>query len=153
MTSLRSAAYACATVGGLGYSPHAPGTVCSVAAVAVAWFLPPLVSPCMLVLLIMVTLAGTVAAEKIVREEKIDDPSWIVIDEWVGMWVSLLGLAHTPRLFFTALVVFRLLDIAKPFPVSWAERLPGGVGVMADDLVAGLITLVFMNFFLVPYGW
>jgi phosphatidylglycerophosphatase A len=71
-----------------------------------------------------------------------DDPGEIVIDEVAGLWVAL---ALTPQaLALPALFLFRVIDILKPFPVNAAERLPGGVGIMADDVVGGLLTAALL---------
>lgn len=131
---------------GSGYAPKAPGTFGSVAAVvlwlalerASAFFF---VSP--LALAIGVTVVGFVASTVSLSGERSSDPQWIVIDEWAGLFVALCGiealnLGHV----VIALVGFRVLDIAKPGPVAWAERLPGALGVMADDIVAGAIVLL-----------
>jgi phosphatidylglycerophosphatase A len=69
------------------------------------------------------------------------DPQWIVIDEWAGLFVALAGL--TPSNWttaFVAFILFRVFDASKVGPVAWAEQLPGAYGVMADDLVAGILT-------------
>jgi phosphatidylglycerophosphatase A len=71
------------------------------------------------------------------------DASFIVIDEWAGMQVTLLALL-TPKitLLFLAFLFFRLFDITKPQPVAWLEKLPGALGVMADDLMAGIYAAI-----------
>lgn len=128
---------------GSGYSPKAPGTVGSVAAVVV-WVLAQragafeVVSPA--VCAVGVSVVGLLAAMVAMRGMGSKDPQWIVIDEWAGLFVALCGvdpLSITQVV--VALVGFRLFDIWKPGPVRWAERLPGAVGVMADDIVAGAI--------------
>ncbi len=69
------------------------------------------------------------------------DPGWVVIDEVAGQWIALLGLARpTPLGVAAACIVFRMLDIAKPGPVGWADRQGGAAGVMADDLIAGALS-------------
>ncbi len=65
-----------------------------------------------------------------------DDPA-IVIDEFVGVWITLLAVPATPLAMALGFVLFRAFDIVKPWPVSWADRRPGVLGVMLDDLVAG----------------
>ncbi len=66
-----------------------------------------------------------------------DDPSEVVVDEFAGVWIALMG-AATGAEWFLAFVLFRVFDIAKPYPVNRLEGLPGGLGIMADDLAAGL---------------
>ncbi len=65
------------------------------------------------------------------------DPSIVVIDEIVGMWISLAGIAIAPAACITAFILFRLFDVLKPEPARSLERLPGGWGIMLDDVVAG----------------
>ena len=79
------------------------------------------------------------------------DPRVVVIDEVVGMWLALVCVPKRFACYAVAFIAFRILDIAKPFPINWAERLPGGIGVMADDLVAGAIALVFIQLVCLPY--
>jgi phosphatidylglycerophosphatase A len=122
---------------GAGLSPVAPGTAGSLAALipgaALLWASPLALG----VAAVVATLAGlwSVAATKAT-----DDPGWVVIDEVAGQWIALLALPR-PSLagFAAAFVFFRLLDITKPGPIGWAERAPGAVGVMADDVLAGLV--------------
>jgi len=109
-----------------------PGTVASFAAVIVAFFIP--VSP---LLVLSVVVVGVVSSGKFAASSGKEDPGEIVIDEVAGMWVALLGLA--PGYFVPAFGLFRILDIIKPFPVRNAEKLPGGIGIVADDLLAGLM--------------
>ena len=70
------------------------------------------------------------------------DPGVIVIDEVAGMMVAVLLLPHTPGVLLSAFLLFRLLDIWKPFPAREAQALRGGVGVVVDDLIAGVYALV-----------
>ena len=131
---------------GSGYAPKAPGTFGSVAA-GVLWlalertsaltFLSPLV------LAIGVAVFGFVASTVSLSGERSSDPQWIVVDEWAGLFVALCGVeAFNLGHVVIALVGFRILDITKPGPVGWAERLPGALGVMADDIVAGAFVLL-----------
>jgi phosphatidylglycerophosphatase A len=69
-----------------------------------------------------------------------EDPGLVVVDEVLGQWVTLLGAtAYNPISFGAAFVIFRLLDIWKPGPIRRLEKLPGGYGIMADDLAAGAV--------------
>ena len=70
------------------------------------------------------------------------DPQWIVVDEWIGLWIALLGSAGSVWTGVIALVLFRIFDVWKPGPVGWAEKLPGAWGILADDIVAGVLGLV-----------
>ncbi len=120
---------------GCGRSPLAPGTVGSLAALMLGAGLMRLPPPALGVAILLASLAGLWA----IRAARVEgDPGWVVIDEVAGQWLALLGLARpTPAGLAAAFLVFRLLDIAKPGPVGWADRQPGAAGVMADDLVAG----------------
>ncbi len=132
-----TAAHWIASGGGIGRCPFAPGTVASLVALPIgllAMWLDPRLPP---MLAIAATMGGTLAIEA-TRED--GDPSWIVIDEFAGQWIALLGLSHIalPGA-IAAFVLFRIFDIAKPGPVGWADRRKGAIGVMADDVVAGLL--------------
>lgn len=123
--------------GGLGYTPGMPGTAAAAAAACVGSGL---------LLLPAWALAGAVAVSAFggywaVRAARVQgDPGWVVIDEIAGQFVALLGLAHPTAIgVFSGFVLFRVLDIAKPGPVGWADRQSGAFGIMADDLIAGLI--------------
>lgn len=139
-----------ASVGGIGYAPIASGTVAS--AVAVALALPIILYGGGWGLLAASLIAfgiGVWACDDHVRATGRDDPSECVIDELAGQWLACafavlpLGLPAAPVTlpgFLLAFALFRLFDIWKPWPVSWADqKLPGGLGVMADDMIAGLM--------------
>jgi len=84
------------------------------------------------------------------------DSKMIVWDEYVGMWITLFALPKSIVLVFLAFIVFRVFDVLKPFPIRRLESLPGAVGVMADDVVAGIYSnlvlwvLVLVRF--IPIG-
>lgn len=139
------------TVFGVGRLRPAPGTWGSAVAVPLAWALHGLGGFAALGLATLAVIAlGLWAVARDLPGRADPDPSEIVVDEVAGQWLALwpvsLGAMHTGAA-FTALwpgilagfVLFRLFDIWKPGPVGWAERLPGARGVMADDLVAGLL--------------
>ena len=135
-----------ATVGPLGFVPVAPGTAGSAAGLALFWVIRSTGSLWLeVVVLLVVTMAGVVAAAAAESTYRRRDPGLIVIDEVAGMLVTLLavpvGIVGAVAGFF----LFRLFDIVKPFPARQAERLPGGWGVMADDLVAGLYAQVLLR--------
>jgi phosphatidylglycerophosphatase A len=127
-----NAARLVATLGGLGRLP-APGSWGS-AAVLPAALLGPL--PCLALALGFVA-AGFWAGGRVLDGK--DDPAWFVADEAAGMLLALAALPEAGWLgVLIAFALFRLFDIAKPWPVSWADAQPGVMGVMLDDLLAGL---------------
>jgi len=88
--------------------------------------------------LVVVFLAGTAAATRVARASGIEDPGIVVVDEVVGMWTSLLFLPFTPVTAALGFVLFRIFDVVKPYPARDLEALPGGWGIMSDDLMAGV---------------
>lgn len=92
---------------------------------------------------LLVSLIGLWASEGASRALGEADPACVIIDEVAGMWLSLLLLP--PSFILPGFFLFRIVDILKPFPVSAAERLPGGVGIMADDLVGGAMVNLFLQ--------
>jgi phosphatidylglycerophosphatase A len=141
-------AFAVATFFGTGYGKPGPGTWGSVAAVllwdAFAFTLHPTALTLALSLtlgIIVATVLGIPAATIVERESGRTDPGFVVIDEVIGQWIALLGCPFDWRHGLIALVLFRLFDITKPFPVRRLERLPGGWGIIFDDVAAGLYAL------------
>jgi len=136
-----------ATGGLIGFSPVAPGTFGSLAAVPLCWLLSLLgVKAGGLVLALLIGWSVLIAhATEQIEGEK--DPKQVVIDEICGMAVTLFALPFTPITVICGFALFRLFDIVKPFPIRWLERkLPGGVGVVMDDLAAGLISNLILRF-------
>ncbi|MCC6214810.1 MAG: phosphatidylglycerophosphatase A [Polyangiaceae bacterium] len=129
-----------ATWFGAGRSPVAPGTAGTLAAVPLALVLERLPLAAHVAVAAGVTAAGIWSAGVVAEESGEDDPGYVVIDEVAGVLVALLFVRRRSwRARATAIALFRVLDIAKPGPIAAAERLrPAGVGMMVDDLVAGL---------------
>jgi phosphatidylglycerophosphatase A len=142
-----------ASVFGIGYFDVAPGTIMSAIAVPLAILITLRGGGGMGVLAssIIALVIGILACADHVRETGRQDPSECVIDELAGQWLACafctltfggrLPVTHISFLsFFLAFVFFRLFDIWKPWPVSWADQnLKGGIGVMTDDMIAGLM--------------
>jgi phosphatidylglycerophosphatase A len=127
---------------GVGFTPKVPGTAGSLVAL-VAGSVMLRSSPYTLAVAIVLASGAGLWAIAACRAD--DDPGWVVIDEFVGQWITMLPLTlPTPRGLLAAFVLFRLFDIVKPGPVAWAERLRGSPGVMVDDMVAGLFAGSFM---------
>ena len=131
-----------ATCFGLGLVPIAPGTACSIAAIAAASILIHQLGWTQAnfgLLTMAALLPGTWAAQVYAASHGKEDPSEVVVDEAIGQWVTLLGATvYNWKSLLAALVLFRILDMLKPFPIRQAEKLPGGVGIVADDVAAGL---------------
>ncbi len=131
--------------GPCGFSPLAPGTVGTLGAVPLAWALSALGWPAYLSVTALLLVLGVLAAGRAGRYWGVVDASPIVIDEVVGY---LLTMAFVPFSWLTALmgfVLFRLLDILKPWPVSALDRIKSGLGVMLDDVGAGVIGWIGMQ--------
>ena len=128
------------TVFYVGRSPFAPGTMGSLIAL-LAWFiLKPLIIDFLFLLITGGLFFIGIAVSTILIEawnEK--DPKEIVIDEWVGMWISLYLVPHTIVWGFIAFFFFRLFDILKPGPVQMMDDMDDSIGVMMDDVVAGIL--------------
>lgn len=134
-----------ATTAGLGHAPIAPGTFGSAAGVLIYWFTRHWSTPAQLAIIIVVTVVGTWAATQAAAHFNREDPGQVVIDEVAGQLVTLAftgaGLTATIAAFF----VFRVLDIIKPYPANRFERLHGGVGIMADDVMAGVYGCIIVH--------
>ena len=127
-----------ATCAGVGYSPVAPGTAGSVVGLAVYAALTPLPTALYVAVLGVLSAAAAWIAGRAERLLESQDDGRIVIDEIAGMLASLAFLPARVDVALAGFVLFRLFDVWKPPPVRRAERLPGGVGVVMDDLVAGV---------------
>ena len=130
-------AVAIATTGGLGYAPIAPGTFGSLAGVLLWWLLPA--TPLAQAVAIAVVFAiGTWSASVAERHFGRTDPGPVVIDEVLGMLVTFFMNPVTGSGAVLAFLLFRAADIVKPYPANRLERLHGGLGIMADDGMAGV---------------
>ena len=126
----------------IGHLPIAPGTWGSLAAIIGWWlwlqYLDPLV---FIVLIIAIFTIGVFATNTIIDHTGEKDPSRVIIDEVAGQWLGLLILPDGMLYIAGAFVLFRFLDIFKPWPIRQMEQFPKGWGVMLDDTLAGLLTL------------
>lgn len=129
-----------------GRFPIAPGTAGSAVAVAIWWAAHRLGGAWAASALgAALAVAGVWAAGRIAAARGQEDPSEVVVDEAAGMFLSLQFLPSGWEFVAAAFVLFRILDVTKPWPAERAERLPGGLGVVADDLVVGLYTNVLLQ--------
>jgi len=132
-------AVAVATFGYVGFAPIAPGTVGAAAAIPFFLLLRLAGSPWLeLAVCSVIVVAGAWCARMTEQALGVEDPGPVVIDEVVGMFVSLLWLPATWPVILAAFLAFRVFDIVKPWPAGRLEHVPGGWGVMADDVMAGV---------------
>ncbi|MBV5319438.1 MAG: phosphatidylglycerophosphatase A [Chlorobium phaeobacteroides] len=126
------------TCGGLGYFPAAPGTFVSFIAVLLFVFTPLCRDTAILFIVIAFGFFLGAWAGGVMESAFGDDPSIVTIDELVGQWIALAALPAGLPAVVLAFVFFRFFDIAKPGLVDRAQQLPGGWGIMVDDLLAGI---------------
>jgi phosphatidylglycerophosphatase A len=128
-----------ATWFGTGFLPVVPGTCASVAALPCAALLVWLGGPTLLLAVgAALFVVGMWAADAYMAAVKVHDPAAIVIDEVVGQWVTVALLPLDPVVYALGFVLFRVLDVVKPWPANFIDRaVTGGLGVMLDDVVAG----------------
>ena len=127
---------------GTGYAPFAAGTVASAAAVISGAGLMSVSPWALVVAACLATFGGYLAVKQASVE---GDPGWVVIDEFAGQWITLLALprATLPGL-LAAFILFRIFDITKLGPIGWADRRHGAFGIMADDVIAGVIAAALL---------
>ncbi len=142
---LKAVGWLLGTALGLGLFPVAPATLASLVAVAVYAPLPmDGDSPAFLVMVAASLAVGPWACGSLIREDD-PDPKRAVWDEVAGVWLTCLFLPKTLPWLAAAFLLFRVLDILKPWPIRRFERLPGGYGIMADDIAAGVIGAAALN--------
>jgi phosphatidylglycerophosphatase A len=135
----RNAAWAIATWFGCGLVPRAPGTAGALGAIPLYWLAIRGGRGGVGATAIVVTLAGVWASSLVARELGKKDPQLVVVDEVAGMLVTMLPVGELSwRAVAVGFVVFRVLDVTKPWPIRRFERLPGGWGIVLDDVVAGV---------------
>jgi phosphatidylglycerophosphatase A len=124
---------------GLGYFPFAPGTLVSLVASGCYLFVPVFQDIRFMIPAVVIATVVGLWSGGVMEEQHGEDPSIVTIDELAGQWVALAALPASPLAVFLAFCCFRAFDILKPGPVDRVQRLPGGLGIMADDLLAGLL--------------
>ena len=131
---------------GCGLLRPAPGTWGSVMALPFAWGILTWAGwPVLLAASLILLWVGIQQSERFAEASGASDPSSVVVDEVVGMWLALLAVPMTWTGFVVAFFLFRIFDIVKPWPVSWADRdLKGGLGIMLDDVIAGIYATVII---------
>jgi phosphatidylglycerophosphatase A len=138
-------AVAAATVGGVGFAPVAPGTAGSAVGVAIFLLAFPQSPVAVLATLLAVTVLAMWASDRAASHFGRRDPGVVVIDEVAGQLVALAFTGAGLRGALAGFVLFRVFDVVKPWPVNRLERLPGGTGIVADDLMAGAYVNVILQ--------
>lgn len=131
--------------GPCGFSPIAPGTVGTLGAVPLAWVLSRLGWPTYLLATALLLALGVVAAGRAGRYWGVVDASPIVVDEVVGYLLTMALVPFSWRTALAGFVLFRLFDVLKPWPVSALDRIKSGLGVMLDDVGAGVFAWIAMQ--------
>tara|TARA_B100000809_G_scaffold263846_1_gene318086 strand:+ start:1777 stop:2256 length:480 start_codon:yes stop_codon:yes gene_type:complete len=144
-----------ATALGAGYSPFAPGTMGAIVGCLALWLfekynlISTTTTPLLFIgLIVITTILGIIATDKL-ESDWGKDPSKVVLDEVIGMWITMM---FVPFTFLNVLIgfgLFRFFDIAKPLGIRKLESLKGGVGVMADDILAGIYANIVLQIILV----
>ena len=137
--------FAVATLG-VGKIPKAPGTWCSLLAVLVWWAIPHesfLTEVLLILIAFVVGWIGTHYYEKLHNKH---DPKEVVVDELIGMWLTLLVTPKVGLLYALGFIFFRIFDIWKPFPIGWIDRnTKGALGTILDDVVAGVFAFLLLK--------
>lgn len=137
---------------GSGLSPKAPGTMGSVVALVLLWLLGPSLAPWYWLIALVACLIGIPICAYCSKALGGEDHKAIVWDEFAGAWIAIAFVPYNLLWWLAAFVLFRIFDIAKPWPVGWADkRVHGGLGIMLDDIIAGIMAallLFLVEFFL-----
>jgi Phosphatidylglycerophosphatase A and related proteins len=136
----------------IGFLPPCPGTFGSLEGLIIFWFLKNLSLIYQLSLILGITIIGIISSDWVSKSLKAKDPDFVVIDEIAGMWIGVLG-KNTLIEFMLAFIIFRIVDIKKPYPLKKFETLPYGWGIMIDDIIAGILTnfLVTLLIYIAKY--
>jgi len=127
-----------------GYSPYISGTVGSLAALII-YLIPGFENLFIIVPAIIIFMVYGIYVGNKFESEYGKDPSQCTFDELVGNWISLIDIPKTIGIIITAFFLWRILDIIKPPPARNLERLKGGLGIMIDDVITGIYTLIIMH--------
>ena len=128
----------------LGKLPFAPGSWGSLGALLI-WLLLPVIFSVQLSVIIILFVLGVYSSSRMAKYLDDHDPSEVVIDEVVGMGISLFMLPHNFWLYLLSFILFRVFDILKPSFIYRIQNLPGGWGIMLDDVLAGLLTYTIVK--------
>ncbi len=138
------------TVFGIGYTAYAPGTMGSLFGLLFYMFIKDLPLSVYISIIIVLFVVGVLSSDVMEDIYDIKDPSFVVIDEVVGMLISMIAIPYSPTAAILGFLLFRIVDISKIPPLNFLERFPGGFGIMIDDAVGGLMVNIILQ---VLYKW
>ncbi len=133
-----------ATLGPIGHLRPAPGTIGSLVALGTGYLIASFSLGVLVAGILVLSIMGIFAAERYGQSTGKKDASEVIIDEVAGQWIPLVIIPLEIEWYIAAFLLFRFFDISKIGPVGHAERFAGGVGVMADDLVAGILAALVL---------
>ena len=134
-----------------GYSPFISGTVGSLAALII-YLIPGFEKLFIIIPAIIIFMIYGIYLGNKFEAEYGKDPAQCTVDEVVGTWISLIALPKTVGIIIIAFFLWRILDIIKPPPARNLERLKGGLGIMIDDVISGIYTLIIMHLVVYLFG-
>ena len=142
-----------ATGCGLGYLPKAPGTFGTLLGIPLALGISRFNWPMNLIAIIFVVVFSIWISDNAALIIGTEDPSLVVIDEVVGMLLTMTAVTISGKTILAGFILFRVLDILKPFPIGWLDqKIPGGMGIVADDLTAGIMANFILRIGLLLFG-
>ncbi len=133
------------TVFGVGYTAYAPGTIGSLFGLLIYMFLKDTSIYVYGITTVVLFIAGTYASNVMEDIYDMKDPSFVIIDEVVGMLLSLIAIPYSPMYAILGFFLFRIIDIAKIPPLNWLEKIHGGFGIMLDDAVGGIMVNIILQ--------
>lgn len=152
MTLKQRLAFVLATGFGSGYSPFAPGTAGSAVGLLFVWAMAYMDLTGQVVFTLVVTALSMIAADIVAKSVGLKDPGLIVADEIAGMMVTMIAVPITLKSALIGFVLFRVMDVVKPPPARQFEHFKGGVGIVADDLMAGVYANLVLRGILMVIG-
>ncbi len=146
---IKKIAHVISTAGGIGYLPVAPGTWAALATTLTWYYLKSYThflnsASIELTIILVITISGMITSDLSARDWG-KDPSKVVIDEVAGMSITLLWITPNIRYYFAGLILFRFFDILKPLGIKKMEKMKGGIGIMLDDVLAGIYSLIVLR--------
>jgi len=135
-----------ATGGFVGFLPFCPGTFGALEGAIIFWFFKNFSFLTQISFTIGISFLGAAASHYAKKFFSKEDPDEVVIDEIAGMWLGLIGKTKAWE-FILGFILFRIIDISKPFPLRRLEKLPSGIGIMADDPAGGIMTNLILTGF------